>query len=322
MRHIVLAKRWKRILAAFIDFLIISGASLVLFFTAVYPNFFKKDEYDANTQELISLYQQSQLFVTDSVGNYAGKSTYSYSSFSELSDKTLTIGNVTTEHNNLFKDLFIYYTQMKYIYTESGNLDVDGYKNSILKVGSEESNILSFDEITYKVTLINPARSDTTKEFFLQAYEDASTVVNKSPVVSAPANRNTNIIFSTVAMIIPCICVFALIFALIIPLCMRNQETIGKKILSLAVISKSGYKMNKWLLVPRFLVYVIFEYVLGICTFGGCFLISYTMFMFAKNRRCLHDFAASSVVIDYKESIYFETPKEEKYYKDHYEGNK
>jgi len=321
MRHLVLAKRWKRILAAFIDFLIISGASLILYFTAVYPNYFNASDYEKNRNEIVELYRDSQLFVVSSTGTYAGKSTYSYSGLSDLSDKTLIVGNESFEHNNLWKDLFKYYTEKKTLYTESGNLDVEGYKTTILKVGSEESNIASFDEITFKVTLIDNTYSEKTKEFFLNQYEDASQVVNKSTVIAIPTGKNTSILFSTIAMIIPCIVGFAFIFAFLIPLFMPHGETIGKKLFSLAVISKTGYKLSKWLLIPRFLVYVAIEFILGIMTFGGLFLISYTMFMFIKNRRCLHDIIGASVVIDFKASIFFETPSEEKYYKDHYEAN-
>ena len=49
---------------------------------------------------------------------------------------------------------------------------------------------------------------------------------------------------------------------------------------------------------------------------GGFILISYTMFMFKKNRRCLHDIIAGSVVIDKKDSFYFDSPQEERYYEE------
>ena len=68
------------------------------------------------------------------------------------------------------------------------------------------------------------------------------------------------------------------------------------------------------MLIVRWLAYILFEILLGFITFGGTLLISYTMFLFIKKRRCIHDFIGKSAVIDSENSMIFESEKEESFY--------
>ena len=91
-------------------------------------------------------------------------------------------------------------------------------------------------------------------------------------------------------------------------------ETIGKHIYRLGVLTSDGYRYKKIWLLTRWLCYVLIELIIGAMTFGASVLISYTMFLFCKKRRCLHDFIAKSVVIEKDGSIYFSTIEEENFY--------
>ena len=110
------------------------------------------------------------------------------------------------------------------------------------------------------------------------------------------------------------------IFFFIIPLCFKNGETLGKKIMHTCLVNKLGYKYSRLQLIPRFLfptfliVAVVFIlgfsiWSLGIVTFG--LLISYLFVLFSKDNKALHDYFAGTLVIDARESTWFKDINEE-----------
>ena len=52
------------------------------------------------------------------------------------------------------------------------------------------------------------------------------------------------------------------------------------------------------------------------------FLVTYTMFLFNKKRRCLHDYFGNSVVIDRNQSIWYPSKEVELYFQKHYGDQK
>ena len=98
-----------------------------------------------------------------------------------------------------------------------------------------------------------------------------------------------------------------------IPLFSKRNETIGKYIFKLGVISKDGYSLKKIWIFIRWLSYLVIELVGGFLTMGGTILISYTMLIFNKKKRTIHDYIGNSIVINKEESFYFNSYEEEKY---------
>ena len=77
-------------------------------------------------------------------------------SIDALSKLTINLDGYVTEDNNLLKDLYIYYTTgLNEKYGGQVTFNYDTYCSTILKVGSETSNIASFDQETYAITLID-----------------------------------------------------------------------------------------------------------------------------------------------------------------------
>ena len=85
----------------------------------------------------------------------------------------------------------------------------------------------------------------------------------------------------------------------------------------------------KYLKDPVDTIFMFWAITVGIMSGAGMYLITliatlilgifYTiscMFMFKKNRVCLHDLIAGSIVINKKESFYFDSPVEERYYEE------
>ena len=329
MKKIVLAKRLHRIFAGLIDLIILLGTSALLFFTWIYPASFDYKTYSYNNEQIIAAFKESQLYVVTDSGEYCGKSRFAsetvLSTFDQIYNSDLTYHGSTSTNNNLSRDLYLFYTTHYKDFGTTDNLSNDAFLETVFKIGDESSNFLAFDFETYVITLKDTTKEKESVKKFLSAYATASTFVEKSNRVQQYFSSNQQVLIKSVSMFIPVVAVVGLIFNLMIPLFSPHNETIGKYIFGLGVLTKDGYKLNKLWLIPRYLVYIVFEVVLGIVTFGGTFLISYTMFMFVRKRRCLHDVLSNSVVYQKAFTIYFDTPIEEacfkeRYLKEHPEG--
>ncbi len=315
MKNIYYAKKSHRILSRVIDLFILILTSVVLYVTLVFPNTFDKAKMLENNTKLVELYKDSGLFAVDSDGNYAAYSQFgNIKKVDDLYDVSITFNNKKYEGIKLSKALFEFYTTKYTFYGASSNLSSEVYKNNILKVGSTTSNIKEFDETTYKFTLIDSSKEEDTVTFFYEAFQGACKSVINSSSITSLTSSNQQILMSSLYWIIPVLAGFSFIFEFLIPLFSPHNETIGKHIFKIGIISDKGYTLKKYMLLPRWISYLLFEIILGVLSFGGTLLISYTMFMFTKKRKCLHDIFAKSIVIDNTRSIYFDNEKEESYY--------
>lgn len=324
MKHILLAKRSKRIFAAFVDLFLLALTSIVTFLTFVYPFVFDQTTYLNNAQAVKNLYQESQLYLTQETG-YQAKCMFtdSFLTISDLSDADLVWKGVNFADQNLSKDLYEFYTTKYTSYGGEYLYNKESYLENIVKIGTSESNIASIDIDggTFDITLIDGSKEKNTISYFLSIAKDASTIVDQLPAISKLKTDNYNSMYFSLFYIIPVVIGYGLIFQLLIPVLSKTRRTLGKQLFKLDVIGSDGYTLRRIKLIPRSLVYIFIEILLGIATFLGVLLISYTMFMFSKNRRALHDFIAKSAVIDGQTSIYFSCKEEEDYYNAHVKEN-
>ena len=167
MKKIFLASKGKRLLARFIDFVIMIVCSVILYFAAIYPNVYDASKYNDNAARVMELYQNSGLYIVSKNGHYAGKSNYTtvLATFDKLYDSTLDLNGTYVEHNNLVKDLYIYYTTLNASYDGGFNLNDESYRSQILKLNSEESNIKEFivdtSTNTYTITFVDETKKDS-----------------------------------------------------------------------------------------------------------------------------------------------------------------
>ena len=120
--------------------------------------------------------------------------------------------------------------------------------------------------------------------------------------------------------IIFCFAFAALSFFFVIPMIFKNGETLGKLMFHLGLCNKLGYKYHRIQLIPRFFVtvsivvilYLLFDFSiisLGIFTFYT--LASYTLSIFTKNHKAIHDFISGTIVYDKVHSEVFDDATEE-----------
>jgi uncharacterized RDD family membrane protein YckC len=112
-----------------------------------------------------------------------------------------------------------------------------------------------------------------------------------------------------------------LIFFFILPLTLKDGQTIGKKIFKLAVLGKSGYSATPfekfahcfWLFfLGMFPMWP--NLLLGVLTYGMIAMIDYLVLTASKDRRCLHDKMSGTQVVDAVESKWFASLAAEKHY--------
>ena len=314
MKKIFLAGKLKRILATLVDYLILLAASALIFFAVIYPISFNASDYKNNSLLLLDRFAESEIYLTTvSDGTYSSISDFSncYNRLDTLTSCVITYKGEEMTLNTLERT-YHFYTEKYETFTNKANYSLDGFKNNILKVGSEDSNIKSFDEVNFTISVTNPIDLNKTLKFMHTLVEGTAELIYDSPYINKYVEANRVILRNTFLLIIPVVVVNCFILNFLIPIIAPNGQTIGKFIFKLAVLDNSGYVLKKRKYFIRWLVYLL-ELALGIATFGGVLLISYTMFLFTKHRRCIHDFAAGSVVIDDTTSLYFSSQEEEEY---------
>lgn len=124
---------------------------------------------------------------------------------------------------------------------------------------------------------------------------------------------------STLPLVITIFITF-MIFYFIIPLCFKNGETIGKKVMHTCLVNKLGYQYSRLQLIPRFLfptfLIIAIVFITGfsfwsLLIVSATILVSYLFVIFSKNNKALHDYFAGTLVIDARESTWFKNAKEE-----------
>jgi len=313
MKLITLANMWKRIGAAFIDFLLIAGTSALVFMLAIFPNVLDATAYTEN-QNKVALFELESGLYQEYGGSYVEAPTDvgTFTTVSDLSSIDLTYETYTIKGVSLLGCLRSFYLGNASSY-EAANLSESVFENSILEVGTPASNIASVVETdgVYSLTMIDSSEESTTVDFVTAAYATALGVVTSSTKIATPNDANDAAMVNALLYIIPTVLGASFLFMLLIPLLAPNGQTIGKFIFKLVVLEKDGYQLKRGWLVLRYLSYSILELLLGFASFGATFLISYSMFMFTKKRRCLHDYLCNSVVASGPDSLWFKDRGEE-----------
>ena len=120
------------------------------------------------------------------------------------------------------------------------------------------------------------------------------------------------------------------IFFILIPMLMKDGETLGKKTMNIAVISMDGYKAKKRQILFRevllFLVIGILGVVVGIGLTSLAVIAVGVVLLFIgtlipKNKRSVFDFAAYTIVVDSVHSTWFKNKEDEARHKQELEDN-
>ena len=214
----------------------------------------------------------------------------------------------------------------RHIYTESiKNLNslVSDVAPTLFTYKLDANNDPLYDEFAIPKYLNNDENASLSEaqEKTLKAYfyiSDADNTENKTCYYHLAAKDLVNREFVAKAYdtwyhhtytypIISCMALSSTVFFLVIPLIFRNGETLGKLMFKLCLVNKLGYRHSRLQIIPRFLLAVAVVLVLyfvvgfnilslGILTFIA--LASYSLTIFTKDHKAIHDFVAGTLVVD------------------------
>lgn len=182
--------------------------------------------------------------------------------------------------------------------------------NEIIETYSEKHGI------DLKKTLPDDA-SEEQKALYQTAYEDFS----KDETATVLYVRIISIIFMSIALGL----FFAhLIVEFIIPLCLKNGQTVGKKVFSVGVMQITGVRITPFILfvrgilgkytvetmVPLLMLLMVFMGIGGIVMLivvAAIIILQLVLVIATKTNSLIHDALSSTVVVDMATQMIFDT---------------
>ncbi len=163
-----------------------------------------------------------------------------------------------------------------------------------------------------KYVTTEKATFTTLEKFYLEEYDQALKFLS---IDNECLTLSRKITVATVVEVLVSLTIPFLIFYLILPLCLKNGATLGKKLMGVGVASRrDGFAPKKSQILIRFLVFYIFEFILSIFTLGIPLFVTFTMMFFSKEKICIHDYLAATICVDTKQCLIFKNEEEFKDY--------
>lgn len=222
----------------------------------------------------------------------------------------------------------------KWIYSTFFSIAEDGAGNTYFTSPSTEG--FAFDAMPvlraeYQA-IFDEQKTDTAsmtnaKDIFFSMYQvNASNPFfqkAKSHFASQPKldQYHDQEIYAFYGSLIPSVALSPLVFFLLFPLVLSNGQTLGKKIMGLAVLDVDGYSAPKWrillhysmIIVPMWAILIPHPLVV-FPAFSLYFMVDFMFLVMSKNHQAFHDKLSSTIVINAKSSLWFPSAKAEEAY--------
>ena len=267
----------KRVLAFIVDF------SLTILFTVFLASLVTNPIFAKvlNSDELTIQYEQRIL----------------ESGLYEKVDGILISIDETFDETKQTKEEFIQYLDLKltefYSNPDFTCSNIEYFNN--LKL---DNKLFKLDETTNTIVYSSVATTDELMTFYYDAMADTiNNVLSNDDIV---AHTSINIILNTLYGVILALLISISLFYLLIPLINKRKGTFGKILFKIGVVNLSDFKFaSNMQVIVRFAVFFL-ECILSIFTFGVVLLLSFTITLFTKNDKSLHDLAANTSLVDLK----------------------
>lgn len=297
--HIIKPNLAKRSGAAVLDFIVLLLLTLTLQTFAVYPIFDSIYGLSALEADIKDVMMDSHLYVED----------------------TTTLSPVDLAKDDLPTAIYDYYSDFKdgLVYKDETDPFIfsnEWYNTNILNIGSTDTSITVYFEYDLddlsnpdpsKVGVAKASATATELEtFYLAAYQDAKNDLLNYPSYFAMMQELFNL---QIQIFVVALLFVLILLHLLVPLLFKNGQTLGKKLFSIGLATKEGYRIKYWQHLIRFVVFAI-ETLFGFYTVFVGYLIPYTFIVFSKNNRAPHDYAASTMIVDMKTSLIFSNKEE------------
>lgn len=315
-RHTILAKNGPRTGAFLVDFAITLVITTIFVFALFRPVFKKKDSGYVATYEKERL--NSGLYIKDANG-----------------DIDSLPGDASAQD---FVD------SMEYFYLhylpgvdlkegleaskETKTYTMEWFNKNILLVGDETYKCFEYqktdgvDDPNKIATRIEGATDELVNKLVQAMYVEAiqEEFNNLSNVKQAGA---MHILISAISYLSSFL-IAGIISYIVLPLILKNGQTLGKKVFKLGLANSDGYKFDNRRLIMRFVPFAVVvismvflieaNLYIALTIVTTLLLVSFALAMSSPKRMSLHDFTAQTLVIDLKGSILFSNAGDEEEY--------
>lgn len=205
------------------------------------------------------------------------------------------------------------------VLTEIYSSKVDDYYSALVAGGVAYYSDYEFDSSTYS-TIITCTTDDDNLCDNYDANSEALLASAEFTALHEEVNMLSNAVTAvTMGMFAFSSLIACLLTFFVFPLIFKNGQTLGKKMLNLALISTENVRVKNWQILARVLIGAwAIECVFSFYTFVLTYvlplglLVSIIMAVFSKKRMALHDFAGGTIVVDYSATIIVDTVEERK----------
>lgn len=224
-------------------------------------------------------------------------STHLYVENEEKKDTYYLIYNMYTEDNVSEED------KLKYIDLMENNLNLliteanfSCYTmDDLTNLKAEAENVFYFNQELNQFEYVEGVETDAKVDFYRSACKDAYKKITTKDDFIVTSFKKINRI--NMIEIMSCLTVVGIVIFLVIPLCSKKGQTLGKKMNGLALVEKEDQPIRKMTIVFRYLILFFVEIIASIFLYGIPLLISLTIMCFSKKRGALHDVILSTKTI-------------------------
>ncbi len=166
--------------------------------------------------------------------------------------------------------------------------------------------------------------SEEEQKIYTDKYEVAMDILNKNP-----AALKENALVSSLTLVITSVGILLayLILEFILPLILKNGQTIGKKVFGIAVMHTNCVKISHFTMfirtilgkyaietmIPVLMVLMLLFGMIGwvaLVVIGGILVLEIVCFFYKKQRSLIHDVIAKTTTVDLASQKIFETAEE------------
>ena len=164
-----------------------------------------------------------------------------------------------------------------------------------------------------------------------QRYQDAYSAIfdeNSDAYKAYRMSVTLPILITTISILLAYI-----ILEFVIPLCLKNGQTVGKKVFSLGVVFNNSVKITNFALFARtilgkytietmfpvaLIMLVIYQQmgIMSLILVGALFVLQLVLLIATKTNSFIHDILASTVVVDMQSQMIFNSTQELVAYKE------
>ena len=202
---------------------------------------------------------------------------------------------------------------------------ITGYSEMVQKYYAEYGEkhdvdlLISQEDLEAQTEEYKARYQEAVKDFFDN--DEAKNAYHK--VLTLP------LVIITFSVLIPVV-----IVEFIIPLCLKNGRTVGKRVFNLGVVFKNSVKMSNFalfvrailgkytieIMAPILLLYMVFYNnilgVTGLIVLGLLFVLQIALLIATKTNACIHDVLANTAVVDMQTQMVFDSYDELMQYKE------